>query len=752
MPRDPVRDRRAPGDHRARSRRALGRGAAALVGVLATTGVVDTGDAAPATRITICHATGDGSWISVTPSASAAIAGHGHHGRDVIPAFTYERGRETIHFGGLNLGAIGPAGQTGQAILAAGCRLPAAEPIPPDTEATTTPAPTTATTPPPTAAPATAAPSTASPPTPVSTTSVAPPTAASTTVAVPPTPSTAAPSTAATTTVVPPTAASTTVAVPTSATTVAPSTIATTTAVPTPTAPTTVPVPPTATTQVPSPTDPPRSTTTPAPTIPTTVPVPPTATTAVPSPTASTTAPVPPSVTTAVPSPTDAAPSTTSPVPPVPTTSVVPGVAPVPVVDCLTTRDDGVTVVWFDYVFAGDAPVRIEWGPDNALAPRGLPPRLFAPGRHLHVVSVETLGESASWTLLGTVARSGPGTRACGDDGTPGVPSTEPGGTDVAGTTTPTTAGTSTPTSDVADTSVPSTEPGATEPAATDPGGTEPAATDPGGTEPTSSDPVGTEPAATGPGVTEPSPTDPGATTTTGTAPGSTDPASTDAPGATDPASTDAPGPTDPASTDAPGSTDGGPTDGPAVEPVRLSLIDNVMRCDGSAVATFAALNPNEFELGGDGFTSELSPPRLDGVQPTLISTRRVTTDRGVEVSETFSIDYVTAVTWTVTHDGATASVSAGVDGARDEPGCPLARLDATGVDGTLPPGRAVPVTGSPLTWPLGLAGLLVGLLGLSLVSASRRPEPAPDEGSERLAAAGVGPAADVHTPETGDT
>jgi len=329
-------------------------------------------------------------------------------------------------------------------------------------------------------------------------------------------------------------------------------------------------------------------------------------------------------------------------VPPLPTSTQL-----TPSVECLAVRPDGVTVTYFDYELTGVQPVRVEWGPDNELAPRGTPPRIFGPGVHARVVMIETTGEPASWTLAGTTVTSGPDTPTC-DSGVE--------------------TGTSTPANSPATTDGDTTD-------TTEPG--TPATTD-GETTDT------TEP--TGPGTTEPEPT--------GTTP------------------------------------EGCPTgqkllDGDCVpvDPVLLSLVNNVVDCDGFATATFAATNANEFELDGEDFVSELTPPHLDGSQPELIGVATVETENGFEVSETFQVRYITAVTWSVTHHGITSDISAGTNSARTNPDCPRAHIDTVGVPGTLAPLQApsMAVTGSDSTLTTALAAVLTILAGAALIVASRR-------------------------------
>jgi len=318
----------------------------------------------------------------------------------------------------------------------------------------------------------------------------------------------------------------------------------------------------------------------------------------------------------------------------------------VPIADCTVTRPDGVTVVWFDYTLTGDQPVRVEWGPGNQIGPTGTPPRLFGPGEHARVISIETTNGLASWTLAGTTATSGPETPDC--DRLP-VDETSAPATTVPGSSAPEQGG--------VDSTIPTTDAGS---ASSIPGSTEP-------TETTASGPDG-----------------------------------------------------------CPASNRLIEGDCEPVEVVKLAVIDNVIDCSGFGTARFAAINGNEFELDGDGFVSELTPRRLDGAQPRKISADTIETSDGTEVSEIFEVRYVTAVTWSVTHDGVRSTVSAGVGGARVDSACPLAAIEMTGVPGRIgspTSNQQLATTGSPLSWPLGLVGLFSVLIGAAIVMRARRPD-----------------------------
>jgi hypothetical protein len=331
-----------------------------------------------------------------------------------------------------------------------------------------------------------------------------------------------------------------------------------------------------------------------------------------------------------------------------------------PIADCLDRRDDGVIVVWFDYELAAPDPIIVERGASNALAPTGMPPTLFGPGVHTRVVSVETRDGNASWTLAGQVASSGDQTPTC--DQLAGTATTAPGTTD---TTAPGTTDT--------------TQPGTTEPGTTDT--TQPGTTEPGTTEPGTTD-------TTQPGTTDT--TQPGTATTDGCSTGERSVGGTCAP----------------------------------VEVVQLLLVDNVQECDGHAVARFAAVNDNPFDLDAGTFASTLSPQRLDGEQVTVLERRDEATGDTL-AAEFLTVRYITSVTWTVTHDGFESAISAGVSGATPNPSCPLAAVNATGADGVLSTGTGtIPTTGLDDVVPVSLIASLLLLAGVVLVVASARRRP----------------------------
>jgi LPXTG-motif cell wall-anchored protein len=103
----------------------------ALVCALTVVGFAEAGsghvaaDSGDADRITLCHATGSGRWVPITVAPNAALNGHGHHFDDVVPAFTFRSQGRTAVYAGSNLGRLAGTNVTGQALLQAGCSLPA---------------------------------------------------------------------------------------------------------------------------------------------------------------------------------------------------------------------------------------------------------------------------------------------------------------------------------------------------------------------------------------------------------------------------------------------------------------------------------------------------------------------------------------------------------------------------------------------------------------------------------------------------
>ena len=168
------------------------------------------------------------------------------------------------------------------------------------------------------------------------------------------------------------------------------------------------------------------------------------------------------------------------------------------------------------------------------------------------------------------------------------------------------------------------------------------------------------------------------------------------------------------------------------MEPVRLLLVDNVIECDGHAIARFAAVNDNPFRLDEETFKSTLSPQRLDGEQVTVLERRDEASDDSSLAAEFLTVRYITSVTWTVTHHGLEASVSAGVSGGTPNPSCPLSFVNVTGADGVLSNPGTIPTTGLDEVLPMSLIASLMLLAGVVLVVAASRRRP------DRESASGV--------------
>jgi uncharacterized repeat protein (TIGR01451 family) len=78
-------------------------------------------------KVTLCHATGSGSWNQLTVSVSA-VSGHGDHPNDVIPEFTtVDNKGNVINYPGKNLDADF-GGYTGADVLGNGCATPSQPP------------------------------------------------------------------------------------------------------------------------------------------------------------------------------------------------------------------------------------------------------------------------------------------------------------------------------------------------------------------------------------------------------------------------------------------------------------------------------------------------------------------------------------------------------------------------------------------------------------------------------------------------
>jgi hypothetical protein len=351
---------------------------------------------AAAAKVTICHQVGNLSYRVITVDVNAVSGGgHGHHSGDIIPAFAARQGNRDIHFPGRNLGTVLRAdGLTAAQVIANGCK------VPPEA----TPAQLTT--------PTSAAVAT---PTPVDTLAPTP-----TTQAVPTPTAPAAPTTGVQTTLAP----NTTNAPPTPTATPAPQ-------------PTLAPTP----TSAPSPTLAPNAT--PSPT-------PPTA----PEPTLAPSRTVAPDTTVAANCPDGelahggecfAIPPLVIPQTPslLTITSQPENASLTPIVECVDNRNDGISVVWFNYESTAGDVVVVERGPANQISPRGTPPTLFGPGRHIFVVAVETTDGVASWTLAGETATSNADSPECSSPLTTGTTDTTDPAT--TGTTDPATTGTTDP-------------------------------------------------------------------------------------------------------------------------------------------------------------------------------------------------------------------------------------------------------------------------------------------------------------------
>lgn len=86
------------------------------------TAKVDNGSDNPGKKIGICHALGNGGYISISPNANGDVSGHAgashQGGRDIIPPFDYNDHGVTGHFPGQNWDAAG------QAIFNNNCQTP----------------------------------------------------------------------------------------------------------------------------------------------------------------------------------------------------------------------------------------------------------------------------------------------------------------------------------------------------------------------------------------------------------------------------------------------------------------------------------------------------------------------------------------------------------------------------------------------------------------------------------------------------
>ena len=59
-------------------------------------------------KVRLCHATGNGQWVSIEVAAEAVTqSGHDGHDEDIIPSFTYEKGTDVVNYPGKNWGGTG---------------------------------------------------------------------------------------------------------------------------------------------------------------------------------------------------------------------------------------------------------------------------------------------------------------------------------------------------------------------------------------------------------------------------------------------------------------------------------------------------------------------------------------------------------------------------------------------------------------------------------------------------------------------
>lgn len=94
--------------------------AALTVGLLGAALVSAAPASAGTATVDICHATGNGKYVSQSPAKSADVAGHAGHqnGADIIPAFSWVEKGVRHYFKGQNLDKL--------QLLANGCKAPAA--------------------------------------------------------------------------------------------------------------------------------------------------------------------------------------------------------------------------------------------------------------------------------------------------------------------------------------------------------------------------------------------------------------------------------------------------------------------------------------------------------------------------------------------------------------------------------------------------------------------------------------------------
>ena len=82
-------------------------------------------------KITICHGTGNGGWVQISPDDDGVVNGHADHPTDIIPPFDYEDDGQTHHYPGKNWDA------SGQAIWKNGCEEPEPPPTCPESASVT---------------------------------------------------------------------------------------------------------------------------------------------------------------------------------------------------------------------------------------------------------------------------------------------------------------------------------------------------------------------------------------------------------------------------------------------------------------------------------------------------------------------------------------------------------------------------------------------------------------------------------------
>ena len=154
------------------------------------------------------------------------------------------------------------------------------------------------------------------------------------------------------------------------------------------------------------------------------------------------------------------------------------------------------------------------------------------------------------------------------------------------------------------------------------------------------------------------------------------------------------------------------------VKPIELGLVDNVLDCDGTAVAVFAASNPNDVPIDRETAVSRLMPNGGTDAPEVIDAHLNRAADR--VLSGVVAVRYTTAVTWQVWHDGYNLSASAGVATARRlADGCTEDLREAV-LGESDPPFVLLPLTGMPLTL-LALVGTFLVGAGASLWAVAAR-------------------------------